>query len=323
MQTFNLINFCGTELPLAVWREVPWKPEELHRHDCYEMIFVCDGTGSHTLNNHLMPMARGDLFLCTPADCHGYTYEKQPAFYNILFSTSLFDRKELDFFMPLLSRPGKFSFSPANTEKLLKILHEISSELSSEEPGSTLNARACFIHFLVTLFRMRLPETKSDKQTPLTHEEAILNCLLTSFRSHLTLEAMARKIGMSSEYIRRMIKRLTGTTLTDNIRNYRLEEARLKLESTDMSVSELADWLGYYDISHFSKQFQAFYHCSPTKYREAFKKSDTRQLLAQLKKRREVLATKTHSICSEGVNQPGRNRPRRGQRAEGASSLRA
>ena len=46
-----------------------------------------------------------------------------------------------------------------------------------------------------------------------------------------------------------------------------MERAAASLLESDKSVTDIADWLGYTSIHHFSKQFAAYYGVSPSAYR--------------------------------------------------------
>jgi AraC-like DNA-binding protein len=49
--------------------------------------------------------------------------------------------------------------------------------------------------------------------------------------------------------------------------NYRLEKARNLLKSTNLSISEISEQVGYPDPLSFSKIFKMYYKISPTEYR--------------------------------------------------------
>ena len=52
----------------------------------------------------------------------------------------------------------------------------------------------------------------------------------------------------------------------------RIEMAKNYLDSTDMPIKEIAETLGFYDLSYFYKVFEGFYGVSPKKYRDGVKR---------------------------------------------------
>lgn len=68
----------------------------------------------------------------------------------------------------------------------------------------------------------------------------------------------------------RFFKIKTGQTPMNYIRRLKFETAKQLLESTDLSISEIALKIGIGDISYFSKQFKHFYAMSPRQYIKHF-----------------------------------------------------
>lgn len=60
----------------------------------------------------------------------------------------------------------------------------------------------------------------------------------------------------SSGQLRRKLKALTNQTVTEYVRNYRLEKAAELLKNKAGTVSEIACQVGFESLSYFSKVFQ-------------------------------------------------------------------
>jgi len=78
------------------------------------------------------------------------------------------------------------------------------------------------------------------------------------------LPQLCRKIGMSRSQLYRKMKALIDIPPSDFIRNYRLEQAKILLETSQLSVSEVAWQVGFKDLSHFSKAYQAMFGVLPS-----------------------------------------------------------
>ncbi|WP_390615357.1 AraC family transcriptional regulator [Maricurvus nonylphenolicus] len=92
-------------------------------------------------------------------------------------------------------------------------------------------------------------------------------------RSHLVragrdfgIEAIAKSIGMAPRTLRRKLSD-EGTTYRDVVADFRKSLALDYLESTDFTMDEIADLLGYGDTSNFSRAFRAWTSESPAHYR--------------------------------------------------------
>lgn len=78
------------------------------------------------------------------------------------------------------------------------------------------------------------------------------------------LPQLCQKIGMSRSQLFRKMRALLGISPSAFIRDYRLDRAKELLQTTDKNVSEVAFEVGYKNLAHFSKSFQAKYGHPPS-----------------------------------------------------------
>lgn len=78
------------------------------------------------------------------------------------------------------------------------------------------------------------------------------------------LPQLCQKIGMSRSQLFRKMRALIGISPSAIIRDYRLDRAKELLQTTDQNVSEVAFEVGYKNLAHFSKSFQAKYGHPPS-----------------------------------------------------------
>jgi len=81
-----------------------------------------------------------------------------------------------------------------------------------------------------------------------------------------SLEELGRKIGCSHFYLSRIFSTQTGQTITQHLRQLRMEKAAELLKSREYNVTEVATEVGYNSLSHFSAAFQETYGCCPGLY---------------------------------------------------------
>ncbi len=82
------------------------------------------------------------------------------------------------------------------------------------------------------------------------------------------VEHLASKLGMSRMTLYRKIKAITGESPSELIRVTRLKTAASLLVAGELNISEIADRVGYQDLSHFSGSFKKYYDCSPSVYQK-------------------------------------------------------
>jgi two-component system response regulator YesN len=58
-----------------------------------------------------------------------------------------------------------------------------------------------------------------------------------------------------------------GITFQNYVINLRLEQGKKLLSETNLSISEISEKIGYFSVSHFTKQFKKEYGVTPNVYR--------------------------------------------------------
>lgn len=77
------------------------------------------------------------------------------------------------------------------------------------------------------------------------------------------VEGVARHIGLTPGYFAGLFKKEVGLGPGAYIRQKRMEEARYLLRQTGMSVTEVAEALGYCNPSHFIRVYKQCFGCTP------------------------------------------------------------
>lgn len=82
-----------------------------------------------------------------------------------------------------------------------------------------------------------------------------------------TVQFIAENLNVSPNYLRGLLKVLTGENTQQLIHDKLIEKAKLKLAVTDLSVSEIAYALGFEHLQSFTKLFKSKTNISPLAYR--------------------------------------------------------
>jgi transcriptional regulator GlxA family with amidase domain len=113
-----------------------------------------------------------------------------------------------------------------------------------------------------------------EQPLPAQAENERLAALLEWLPAHLdaihSLDLLAARAGMSRRTFTRRFRRLTGTTVTDWLIAQRLAYAQRLLESTAMSVEEVAGAAGFGSAVSLRQHFARRLGTAPAAYRRAF-----------------------------------------------------
>lgn len=87
--------------------------------------------------------------------------------------------------------------------------------------------------------------------------------------SDLSVEDVGRELGLSRVQLYRKVKTLTGKTPVEIIREERLKRAKLLMQDTSLSISEIAYRVGFSSPSYFTKCYKDFYGTLPSSKKDA------------------------------------------------------
>lgn len=87
----------------------------------------------------------------------------------------------------------------------------------------------------------------------------------------LSPDHLSAALGISRTKLYRDLKRIDGQSLSDYVRNTRLEKAAFLLVNTNNNIQEVMNAVGFVNCSHFTKVFKLKYDVSPTEYKKGMK----------------------------------------------------
>lgn len=88
------------------------------------------------------------------------------------------------------------------------------------------------------------------------------------FKEAITVPEVAKAAGTSASYLSRIFKEYTGETIIQTINKKKIEKAKEYLSKTDYRVYEVADALGFENITYFSRFFKKHTGVSPKEYKD-------------------------------------------------------
>lgn len=91
--------------------------------------------------------------------------------------------------------------------------------------------------------------------------------ILRDFHKNITIEELSELAGITPNYVTILFKEVIGTTPIQYMHQIRINTAVNLLENTQMTVREVAEYLGYCDQAYFHRMFKKFMGASPTDIR--------------------------------------------------------
>lgn len=118
---------------------------------------------------------------------------------------------------------------------------------------------------------LELAERCSRKSSPFQPKSKAVRLALNYIRSNyaqpLSLEQVAAEVYLTPEYFSRIFKEEMGITFVNYLTDVRLRHSVQMLETTALRVQDVAQAVGYSNVSYFSTIFKKKYGMSPYEYR--------------------------------------------------------
>lgn len=100
--------------------------------------------------------------------------------------------------------------------------------------------------------------------------EKAASYLRQHYREDINAQSLGESINFHPVYIARCMKREFGCSPFDYLLRFRIQQAKLLLLQTDLSVSRIAEEVGFNQSAYFATCFARFEGLSPRQYRQRF-----------------------------------------------------
>ncbi len=111
-------------------------------------------------------------------------------------------------------------------------------------------------------------QTRAESPTAERRVDELVETMRTRLRESLSLRDLAELAGLSTSQFSSIFRSRTGYSPVDYMIRLRLSRAAWLLDSTQLSIKEIAAEVGYDDPLYFSRRFSSVYRTSPRAYRE-------------------------------------------------------
>ena len=124
---------------------------------------------------------------------------------------------------------------------------------------------------LMAAFLFRAPPEKEffcqrQKRLSLDRVDRVIAILKNNVAEPPSLDALGKQVGCSSFYLSRIFSQEMGKTISQYLRQLRMEKAAELLRAGKLNVTEVAMEVGYSSSSHFSVAFHETFGCCPGLY---------------------------------------------------------
>ena len=169
----------------------------------------------------------------------------------------------------------KYALSDQGAKDLLKgIVYSVLANISLMFPAILL--AIVLNELLAPVLGASAPEISAAVYTVIGIEmcirdriKAVASYITEDLTAHHTIEQLSQKFEISTTALKKCFRGVYGTSVYSYLRTYRLQVAQKLLLETELSVTEIANKIGYENPNKFTSAFKETYGSSPTEFRKS------------------------------------------------------
>ena len=266
--TFLTLNIVCEQFTRAM-------PKHSHGSNSYEVHYIPHGHGTLYINNQTFPIIPNTLYMTGPHVEH----EQIPARDDPMVEYCIYFKLENSIPATATRRDGisyKFTSTPfwfgQDTQALYPLMQQLFYELEHQFSGYTIQVESLLQQCVVKLVRnyenmhpsrSHFPPSNLGDSKYIVVEESFLYEFET-----ITLDNLSARLGLSNRQTERFLKSYYGKTFIQKKADAKMSMAKILLNDSALTISDIAERLNYSTVQHFSYAFKQYYGISASSYRK-------------------------------------------------------
>ncbi len=241
--------------------------ERTERNDYY-LIFTLSGSGKMTWHNETVDLLPYSACLIYCMDYHHYwtTSKDEPWIHYYLH----FNGPGIQAYQPFLL-DKLHVFYPANTDAFIEGFELVQKNELRNDPLSNSKASLIISNFLNELMCSKYDLT--SRKISKMHSVLIpaFDLIKHHYHEEITIDELCNCCHLSKYYFIHLFKQVSGESPYQYIMKYRIHSAKELLISSNNSVEQIANAVGFKNYINFLKQFKKYTGTTPNLFRQSTK----------------------------------------------------
>jgi AraC-like DNA-binding protein len=260
-----------------VQRQNQYSMAKDHLHDNYEIYYLLSGQRKYFIRDRVYLIEKGDLVFIPKYDLHRTlaadtaTHER----FVMNFQESFLERftggnTNIHLLAPFEKETPTFRLKAEDRNVVEGLLYRMTKELKDKPPGYDICLKALGVELLLYIVRCmgKYEEAVSPFETPMHRKiSEIAGYIHEHYMKPLTLSKLSERYYISSWYLSRVFKEVSGFSFVEYLNHVRIKEAQRLLRDTNMKILPISEQVGFESIAHFGRVFKQTVGLSPTRYR--------------------------------------------------------
>lgn len=262
----------------------------LRRHDYYEILYLESGEAVYRVQDRLIRVRQGDLFVMGSPFFHGIQQYVSPSVNVVVlyFLPSLIWSEDIsgesaEFLMPFQLQGTDFPHVvPASTgvpAQVLDLMRRAHRDLAHDTPRAHLSMKIYLRMILVLLMNYYASyrptvDAVIRKERDLERLRPLFDYLDRHYGEAVTIDDAADRLRMSKSHFMRFFRAVTGQSFIAHLNRFRVAKAQHLMATTDRTIAAISQEVGFCDQSYFGLVFRRLAGMTPREYREKLRSRD-------------------------------------------------
>ena len=266
-------------------------PRVMHAHeDFVEIILICSGSSEYLIHDKKYYIQPGDLLVYNAGVVHDEISgpDMEIGSYCVAIGGLHMPGLRAN---ALLPDDAGYVFPTGQSFGDLRILFEMMfRNLASGEPRAEAFCHS-LMHALLVKVLTVTEGTDAAEEKPVEEPHILGRRIKEYIDRHymepITLQSMGEALHISPYYLSHVFKQMSGYSPVQYLLRRRIGEAQTLLITTDLSITRIAEMVGYDTQSYFNLQFTKNVGMPPNKYRQNYIVAQKEQNRSGNKKRKK------------------------------------
>lgn len=261
-----------------------------HFHQEYEIYLLLGGRRQIFFDNRAYIAEAGSLILVDSGQIHmSHSVSNDPykEYERIILYIDQDKIRQYDTMFPDLkmgefmrNHYGIYALSVEMQRRMMYMFRTIMRELDEQLPRSqtaiNLEILSTFINFWrdstpVSYLQDKDSAAKDGREGKYATVYAVSDYVSAHFCENLALDELADRFFISKYYLSRSFREVTGFGIREYVNILRVQKAQSMLLETSLTISEIAEALGFDSITYFERIFKRHLSVSPVQFRKNIK----------------------------------------------------
>lgn len=262
----------------------------MNRHDYFEVFYVHSGEMVCRIQDRKFHAGAGDLVVISSTQYHTMHPPLKPSrARQPLRAAALYFLPDLiraapgetngeaaEYLLPFLVQGADFPHVIKSQTGIPQQVFDLTKRIAGELPASSDRARLAVKTYLKMILILLVNhyaayrgtvEIFDRKRRAIERLRPLFEFLEARYDGPLTVQEAAAVVGRSKSDFMRLFKQVTGQSFINYVNHLRVAKAQELLSSSDLTISEVSQAVGFCDQSYFGSVFRKLVHMTPRQFK--------------------------------------------------------